>query len=347
MRSAQCSDQRRLAVVDMTRSAKNNWDGMVLRHYNVGMTQQQPPVNTLGRSLTKRYNRRLRRVMLDLGSTCPNRDGATGFGGCIYCDVFGSGTGAAKQRQSLDEQWQEGLQRAKRTNPLAPSAIIYFQSYSNTYPDLTALETALGQIHHWASDAPIVTVGTRPDCFSEEAAQLLAKQLEFFEEVWIEFGLETADDAVQKRIGRHDNLQNFHDACELAHKYGLKIIAHCMAGLPEEKEDGLLRQVEEINKAKCHGIKFHQLMVLRNTILAKQWMNGDIELLDAPQYIQKVADALETLNPEIIVHRLVAEASESEYLAPKPWPGRQSVHSRIELEMQLRGSVQGCKIKNT
>ncbi|MCP4859613.1 MAG: hypothetical protein GY902_00005, partial [Planctomycetes bacterium] len=110
-------------------------------------------------------------------------------------------------------------------------------------------------------------------------------------------------------------------------------------------EDGLLRQVQEINKANCHGIKFHQLMVLRKTILAKQWMNGEIELLDDKQYIQKVADALEILQPEIIVHRLVAEAQESEYLAPKPWPGRQSVHSRIELEMQLRGSVQGCKSK--
>jgi radical SAM protein (TIGR01212 family) len=190
-----------------------------------------------------------------------------------------------------------------------------------------------------------VTIGTRPDCFSEDAAQLLAKQLEHFEEVWIEFGLESADDNVQRRIGRHDTLQNFRDACKLAHRYGLKSIAHCIAGLPEEKEDGLLRQVDEVNKANCHGIKFHQLMVLRKTILAKQWMDGEIELLDDKQYIQKVADALEILDPEIIVHRLVAEAPDSEYLAPKPWPGRQNVHSRIELEMELRGSIQGCKRK--
>ncbi|MBC8370476.1 MAG: TIGR01212 family radical SAM protein [Planctomycetes bacterium] len=309
------------------------------------MSQQQPPVNTLGRSLTKRYNRRLRRVMLDLGLTCPNRDGATGYGGCIYCDLSGSGTGAAKQRLSLDQQWQQGLLRARRTNPVAPSAIIYFQSYSNTYPDLSALKSALEKIHNWSEDAPIVTIGTRPDCFSDEAAQLLANQLKYFEEVWIEFGLETADDAVQKRIGRHDTLQNFRDACALAHKHGLKTIAHCMAGLPGEKRDGLLRQVEEINAAGCHGIKFHQLMVLRQTILAKQWINGEIELLNAEQYIQKVADALEILDPNIIVHRLVAEAPESEYLAPKPWPGRQSVHSRIELEMQLRGTSQGSKRK--
>ena len=74
-------------------------------------------------------------------------------------------------------------------------------------------------------------------------------------------------------------------------------------------------------------------------------MNGEIELLNDKQYIQKVADALEILDPDIIVHRLVAEAPDSEYLAPKPWPGRQKVHSRIELEMKLRGSTQGCKIK--
>ncbi|MDP6963159.1 MAG: TIGR01212 family radical SAM protein [Planctomycetota bacterium] len=309
------------------------------------MSQQQSPVNTLGRSLTKRYHRRLRRVMLDLGLTCPNRDGATGFGGCIYCDLSGSGTGAARQNKSLAEQWEIGLKRARRTNPQPPSAIIYFQSYSNTYPDLSRLQTALEQIVEYSAEAPILTIGTRPDCFSEEAASLLAKQLEHFDEVWVEFGLETADDEVQNRIGRHDTLSNFHDACELAHRFGLKIIAHCIAGLPGEKEDGLLRQVEEINKAKCHGIKFHQLMVLRKTILAKQWLNGEIDLIDDTTYVQMVADALEILNPDILVHRLVAEAQEDEYLAPKPWPGRQKVHSRIEFEMQIRGNKQGCKSK--
>ena len=304
----------------------------------------EAPVHTLGRSLKRRYGRRLRRVMLDLGLTCPNRDGTSGYGGCIYCDLSGSGTGASKRAEGLDAQWEEGLARARKVNPEGQAAILYFQSYSNTYPDLEPLAEALERMRRWSEVAPILAVGTRPDCFSEEAADLLAAQTKHFDEVWIEFGLETADDHVQKAIGRHDTLANFHLACERAGARGLHRIAHCIAGLPEEKPDGLMRQVEEVRKAGCEGIKFHQMMVLRKTKLAKMWMDGGIELLDDQAYIQMVADALEILPPEVIVHRLVAEAPAEEYLAPKPWPGRQKVHSMIEQELQGRGSHQGAKL---
>lgn len=302
-------------------------------------------VNTLGRSLLRRRGRRLRRVMMDLGLSCPNRDGTSGYGGCIYCDIHGSGTGASRE-QGLEAQWQEGLARARKVNPEGPAAILYFQSYSNTWPDLDPLAAALEHAQSWAQEAPILAIGTRPDCFSPEAAELLAQQLGTFEEVWVEFGLETADDEVQKRIGRHDTLANFHAACELAGKHGLTRIAHCLAGLPGEKPGGLLRQVEEVRRAGCEGIKFHQLMVLKRTKLAHEWMNGDISLLDDQEYIQMVADALEILPPEVIVHRLVAEAPATEYLAPKPWPGRQKVHSEIENELRRRGSSQGSALSS-
>lgn len=299
------------------------------------------PVRSLGRELLARYDRRLRRVMLDLGLTCPNRDGEKGYGGCIYCDLSGSGTGAAKEGQALDGQWQAGLTRARKVNPEGPAAILYFQSYSNTYPDLEPLAEALEHIAQWRAEAPILAIGTRPDCFSEEAADLIARQTARFDEVWIEFGLETADDTVQQRIGRHDTLANFHEACTRAHERGLIRIAHCIAGLPGEKPDGLLRQVAECRRAGVEGIKFHQLMVLRKTKLAHEWMNGDIELLTPEQYITMVADALEQLPPEVVVHRLVAEAPPEEYLAPTGWPSRAKVHSEIENELRRRGSWQG------
>lgn len=308
------------------------------------MAGEEARVNTLGRSLLRRRGRRLRRVMMDLGLSCPNRDGISGFGGCIYCDVHGSGTGAAREA-GLAEQWAAGLARARKVNPEGPAAILYFQSYSNTWPDLEPLAAALEQARAWAAEAPILAIGTRPDCFSLAAAELLAAQREVFEEVWIEFGLETADDAVQERIGRHDSLASFHAACALAGRHGLTRIAHCLAGLPGEKSDGLLRQVEEIRRAGCEGVKFHQLMVLRRTKLAHEWMQGGIELLDAPTYVGMVADALELLPPEVVVHRLVAEAPPEEYLAPKPWPGRQKVHSEIEAELARRGSRQGAALE--
>lgn len=302
------------------------------------------PVLTLGRDLIARYGRRLRRVMMDLGLTCPNRDGEKGYGGCIYCDLSGSGTGASKQGEALQLQWQRGLARARKVNPEGPAAILYFQSYSNTYPDLHPLAAALDEMSAWADTAPILAIGTRPDCFTPAAAELIAAQTQRFAEVWIEFGLETADDTVQQRIGRHDSLANFHAACALAAEHKLTRIAHCIAGLPGEQPDGLLRQVEECRAAGVEGIKFHQLMVLRKTKLAHEWMNGQIELLSPEQYIAMVADALELLPPQVVVHRLVAEAPPEEYLAPVGWPSRAKVHSEIENELRRRQSWQGSRL---
>ncbi len=302
------------------------------------------PFFPLSRALRQRYGRRLRRVMLDLGLSCPNRDGDLGYGGCIYCDVFGSGTGAAREKP-LSRQIEEGLAKLRRTTPAGPVAIAYLQSYSNTWPDLEPLRNALELLAGYREAAPIVSVSTRPDCFTPEAARLLGSFRPLFDAVWVELGLETADDRVQAIIGRHDRLENFHAACRRAHEQGVEVVAHTLAGLPGEKPGGLLRQIEEAAAARVEGIKFHQLMVLRRTKLAALWRRGEVELLDPETYVHLVAGALEILPPSVVVHRLAAEAPPAEYLAPAGWPPKGRLYARIEAELHRRGSVQGCRAR--
>lgn len=300
------------------------------------------PVLTLGRWLRARYGRTLRRVTLDLGLTCPVRDGALGFGGCIYCDPAGSGTGAARTR-TLEQQWEEGLARARRLNPGGPAAIAYLQSYSNSYPELRPLRRALAYLSGFADAAPIASAGTRPDCFGDAAADLLASFRPPFAEVWVELGLETADDRVQDLVQRHDRLEHFRAACERARARGLAVVAHVIAGLPGEAPDGFLRTVEEAAAAGVSGIKFHQLMVLRRTKLEALWKRGEVALLRPEGYVAMVAEALELLPPHVVVHRLVAEAPPGESVAPSGWPPRAAVHAAIEQELRRRGAWQGCR----
>ena len=51
------------------------------------------PFRTLAPWLESEFGRPVYRVALDAGSTCPNRDGSKGLGGCTYCDVEGGFTG--------------------------------------------------------------------------------------------------------------------------------------------------------------------------------------------------------------------------------------------------------------
>ncbi len=288
-----------------------------------GPTFEQP-VHMLAADLKRRHGLKLRRLMLDLGTSCPNRDGSSGYGGCAYCDLSGSGTGAMKIGMDLETQYQTELRRVRRGIPDGPCGILYFQSYSSTYPDLGPLAQALEWAATKAEVAPILAIGTRPDCFSEAAADLIARARGRFREVWMEFGLETADDAVQIAIGRHDTLENFHRACQRAGERGLMRVAHTLAGLPGEQPGGYRRQAEEVAKAGCEGVKCHQLMVLERTKLAKAWRAGQVELLSAEAYAALVAEALTILPWSTVVHRLTADARPADRA-----DGRTSAWNRI------------------
>ena len=53
------------------------------------------PYHSLDWELKKRFGQKVYRLALNGGTTCPNRDGTVGTGGCIFCSEGGSGEFAA------------------------------------------------------------------------------------------------------------------------------------------------------------------------------------------------------------------------------------------------------------
>ena len=122
------------------------------------------PFRTLSPWLEAQFGRPVHRVALDAGSSCPNRDGTKGRGGCIYCNVEGSGTGALREGKDLELQLQQGLERmAVREENLG--VIAYFQSYSNTYVEPARLEAVLSILepHLAERGGPVVAISI-PRC---------------------------------------------------------------------------------------------------------------------------------------------------------------------------------------
>ena len=62
------------------------------------------PYHSLDYELKKVFGKKVYKLALDGGMTCPNRDGTLGKGGCIFCSAGGSGDFAEKQAGSLREQ---------------------------------------------------------------------------------------------------------------------------------------------------------------------------------------------------------------------------------------------------
>ena len=189
--------------------------------------------NNLSGYLKEKYGKRVRKICIDGGFTCPNRDGKIGTGGCIYCSERGSG-----------EHISAGVEiRAQVMGALASAScddrfIAYFQNYTNTYAELGVLreryDAALID-----ERIKVLAIGTRPDCIDEEVAALIASYKEKVD-VWVELGLQTASDTTAKIINRGYTNECFERAIGILKAYGIKIIVHMIIGLPgEEGRDAL------------------------------------------------------------------------------------------------------------
>lgn len=301
------------------------------------------PFRTLQPWLVERYGREVHRIALDAGSSCPNRDGTKGFGGCTYCDVEGSGTGALRSGEELARQLDAGFRRLARREDRA-GAIAYFQSYSNTYVSIERLREVLSVVepHVGRGGARIVAVSlaTRPDTLSEAALDVLTA-LSNSVDVWIELGLETASDEVQRTIRRFHTLAEFEDAARRVKRRGLLLVGHAILGLPGDGRAGARRTADALSEARCDGVKVHQLMVLRRTQMEKPWRNGELAVLDEDTYVDWLADFVERLRPDQVLHRLTGDAPDAELLAPRWVLHKNDVRARLATELARRGARQG------
>ena len=63
----------------------------------------------------KTYGKKLYKLALDGGFTCPNRDGTLGTGGCIFCSRGGSGD-FAEGGNDIGEQIERAKKRVAQKN---------------------------------------------------------------------------------------------------------------------------------------------------------------------------------------------------------------------------------------
>ena len=153
---------------------------------------------------------RVQKITIDAGLSCPNRDGTISTGGCIYCNVRGSGTGAHAQGLSVTDQIIQG-KTALSKRYKAKKFIAYFQSFSNTYGHFDRLKNLYEQALA-IEDVVGLSIGTRPDCVNEPILKLLQGYVDNNYLVWIEYGLQSANDSTLAFINRGHDVMCFKQA---------------------------------------------------------------------------------------------------------------------------------------
>lgn len=288
--------------------------------------------------LRELFGCRVQKISLDAGFTCPNRDGTLATGGCIYCNSRGSGTGAHARKLSITAQLEQGKAWiSQRYN--AKKFIAYFQSFSNTYAPIEILARCYREALS-VSGVVGLSIGTRPDCVSRPVMELLAS---FTPEylVWMEYGLQSAQDKTLVRINRGHTLNDFYNAIKLTREYDIKICVHVILGLPGETSRDILATARILSDLGIDGIKLHLLYVVKGTLLEKEYTEGRYRCLEQMEYVDLVCRFLELLPPEVVIQRLTGDPHPEELLAPAWALERNTTLSLIKKKLDSDNSWQG------
>ena len=264
------------------------------------------------------YGRKVYRVSLDGGMTCPNRDGKLDTRGCIFCSAGGSGDFASDRRKSITEQIEEGKYRIAKKAPKCDAFIAYFQAYTNTYGDIDYLRSIFTEaINH--PQVEVLSIATRPDCLPDEVVALLA-ELNSIKPVWVELGLQTIHEQTADFIRRGYPLSVYDDAVSRLTGAGIKVICHVILGLPGESHGDMLSTVGYVCKSGAWGIKLQLLHVLKGTDLATYYSKHPFHIMSLEEYTDLLVDCLRLVPDTMVVHRLTGDGPKSLLIEPA-WSG--------------------------
>lgn len=282
----------------------------------------------------KKYGRRLKKICIDGGFSCPNRDGKCGTGGCIYCGERGAGEHITPKK-SIGEQVTDALGQASEDDLF----VAYFQSFTNTYADLDTLRSRYDEA---LTDERIkvLSIGTRPDCIDESVVALLSEYTEK-REVWVELGLQSANDETAKIINRGYPLATFEQALSLLKNTKVKVIVHLIHGLPGETDEDFKHTADYISSLDLFGVKLHSIYVMKNTALADMYLENRYTPPTFDEFVSSAAYLISHLSPSVVIHRLTGDAPKDSLLAPEWNKDKNAILEGIRRTLEKMGLCQG------
>jgi hypothetical protein len=283
------------------------------------------------------------KVSLNGGFTCPNIDGTVGTRGCIYCSRLGSGEFAGKSCDDLVKQFNDV--KSMMNNKWSGKYIGYFQARTNTYAPVSVLkekyETILG-----LDDVVGLSIATRPDSISDECLDYLT-DLNKRTFLTVELGLQSIHESTNKLINRCHTLDCFVDMVNKLRSRNINVVVHIINGLPYETRDMMIDTVKFINNLDIQGVKIHMLHIVRDTDLAKMYMENPFHVLTRDEYVNIVCDQLELLRPEIVINRITGDPKKEDLIEPSWLLKKFCVLNEIDKELVRRDSYQGKKLETT
>ena len=298
------------------------------------------PYNDLGDFLRNIFPYKVQKISLNAGFTCPNRDGSKGWGGCTYCNNQTFSPEYCHTERSITQQLDEGVRFFSRKYP-DMKYLAYFQAYTNTYDEMERLKAIYEEALNYPGVVGLI-VGTRPDCVPDALLDYFA-ELAKKTFVMVEYGLESTLDKTLLRINRGHTQAESEEAIRKTAGRGIYTGAHLILGLPGETKEEILHHADIISSLPLTTVKLHQLQLIRNTRMAKEFSDrpAEFHLYTADEYIELVVDFVEKLNPSITIERFVSQSPKELLIAPDWGLKNFEFTAKVLKRMKERGAYQG------
>jgi len=289
--------------------------------------------------LGKTFGYPVKKVVLDAGFTCPNRDGSVGLNGCIFCNNAAFTHPLAQRDKPLAWQIEQQLALGHSRNPNA-RYLAYFQPYTNTYATPEELARVYNRIEAYKDIVGLI-VATRADEVDADRLQVLQAMAQKGYYVSVELGVQTFKDETLMFVNRGHLADAICQAAELVHAHDLVLGGHVILGLPGENEQDWLNTARQLSRLRFNTLKIHQLQVFSGTRLERLYHAGQVQLLTAPEYLQALVRFIEHLSPDIVISRLFAEAHKDYLVAPKWRADKQKILRTFDLLCKTQSTYQG------
>ena len=257
---------------------------------------------------------KVQKISIDAGFSCPNRDGKTATGGCIFCDNRAFSPAYCRGDKTVRRQMEDGIAFFNRKYK-DMKYLAYFQAFTNTYAPVERLKRLYEEALSVENVVGIV-IGTRPDCVPGDVLDYL-ERLNRQTFMIVEYGIESTDDQMLRRINRGHTYQCSVEAIARTSERGIRVGGHVILGLPGTNEDDCIREVERLNDTRLDILKLHQLQVVKDTRLAEEYHERQFKTFGVEEYIMLVGTLIKYIRRDMILDRFVSQSPAEMLIAPK------------------------------
>lgn len=287
--------------------------------------------------MLQKYSQVLYSVPVDLDFGCPNRS-INGEGGCTFCPVNGARAVQSGDTLDIKEQIEKGIAFAKKRYK-AHHFMLYIQAYTGTFSSLALQKASYAKLlsmHEFQA----ISIGTRPDCLSKATLEYL-HELNKEIEVSIDLGIQTLSDTTLQKINRGHDAKSSLEAIQQLKNYGLKVYAHVIVGLEGETRQDWENTIKKIVKSGVDGIKIHNLHIIKDTTLAKEFEKKPFKILNEYEYLEELIHLLRFIPSHIPLLRTTTDTPKDQIIAPKWHMSKGEFLRFLVEEMENRDIFQG------